>query len=121
MKELLTGKLNIILDIDDKLVTMTWLGESRDINPSAILDPYLTEFIKSVKVENGMKILVDFSKFHSMNSSTVKPILLFIRMLEENFIPADIIYDEEVSWQKASFVSLGIVTRTYQYVNVKSK
>ena len=121
MKELLSGKLNIILEDKDDSVTMTWLGESRDVNPSAILDPYLTEFIDSIKKTPNKKVLVDYSKLHSMNSSTVKPILLFIRLFEENSVSAKIIYDKNISWQKASFISLGIVTRSYQYVNVESK
>ena len=121
MRELLSGKLNLILDEEDNLITMTWLGESRDMNPSAILDPYIEEFVKEMKTKTSKPLLVDFSKLHIMNSSTVKPILLFIRLLEENSIKADIVYNEEITWQKASFISLGIITKSYKYVSVKPK
>lgn len=121
MKELLSGKLNIILEEDDTLITMTWLGASRDINPSAILDPYVEEFINEMETKKDKTLIIDFSKLHIMNSSSVKPILLLIRLLEENSIKSEFLYDEQVTWQRASFMALAILTKSYQYVSVKGK
>ena len=53
MKELLCGKLNIIVEDEPNNITMTWLGESREINPSSFLDPYLTEVVTQVKTKNN--------------------------------------------------------------------
>ncbi len=121
MKELLCGKLNIIVEDEPNNITMTWLGESREINPSSFLDPYLTEVVTQVKTKNNKSLVVDFTKLHTMNSSTVKPILLFIRLLEEKGVKAEILYDDKLSWQRASFLALAAITRFYKFVKVKSK
>ncbi len=121
MKELLCGKLNIIIEEENNIVRMTWLGESREINPSSFLDSYLKEFARQIKDYPGKNMVVDFSKLHTMNSSTVKPILLFIRLLELESINSEILYDDKSSWQRASFITLAAITRFYKFVKIKGK
>lgn len=121
MKELLCGKLNIILEEENNIIKMTWLGESREINPSSFLDPYLKEFAEQIKNNPGKSMIVDYSKLHTMNSSTVKPILFFIRLLEQESIHSEILYDDKSSWQRASFLTLAAITKFYKFVKIKGK
>ncbi len=121
MKELLCGKLNIIVEEESNKVNMTWLGESREINPSSFLDPYLTDVVNQIENKGKKPLTVDFTKLHTMNSSTVKPILLFIKALEEKGVKAELFYNDKLSWQRASFLALAAITRNYKNVKIINK
>ena len=89
MKNLTEGLLTINIEEKENEVNLNWQGDSRDAEPAAFLDPYFREIIEAMK-SNGKKLIIDFKNLNSMNSSTVLPILTFIRNLEESSITTEI-------------------------------
>lgn len=108
MEDLSAGPLEIkVAEEDDKYV-MCWFGSSEEPNPSKILSPYLAGVIGELA---GKELVVDFTKFGYMNSSTVPPIFELIRSLEQNKIKTLIIYRKDLKWQVASFKALETIIR----------
>ena len=103
--------------IEDKLVTsIIWRGRSRSLNPEKTLDRYLEELQPGLV---GRKVIVDFTELEAMNSSTVPPLLTFIRELETRNIPAFVIFNDSEHWQKASFIPLTVLTDKFKFVKIK--
>ena len=96
-------------------VILMWKGKSRHMNPAMILDPYFSEILDILA---NKEFTMDFSQLVTMNSSTVPPILSFIKELEEKRINTEIKYDSSLGWQSASFIPISTITRDYKYVKV---
>ncbi|MBN2533859.1 MAG: hypothetical protein JXB88_13270 [Spirochaetales bacterium] len=117
MRELTEGLLTIAIEEKDNEVCLKLEGDSRDIEPAVFLDPYFKEIVEEMK-SKGKKLVVDFRNLNSMNSSTVLPIITFVRNLEEGSISTEIVFDLESNWQKASFIPLSAITKFYKFVKV---
>jgi len=117
MNDLIDGLLKINIENKENEIYLNWEGDSRDIDPASFLDPYLAGITEQIKTL-GKKLIVNFKDLNSMNSSTVLPILKFIKNLEKESIQTEIIFDEESSWQKASFIPLSAITKLYKFVKV---
>lgn len=117
MKSLESEGLKIEAAEDNGKVTLTWKGKSRNMTPELILDPYFAEIIPNL---TGKVLTVDFSQLQTMNSSTVPPILSFIRNLEEKQIQTEVKYDCCLGWQCASFIPLSTIIRNYKYVKIEA-
>lgn len=115
MKEFKMEELTIYLDDMGKKVLMSWLGKSRSLDPAKYLDPFLQEVVDEVK---GKELEVDFTSLDCMNSSTIPPILSFIKSLECKNVTTIVLYDGSVDWQRASFVPLASVINLYKYVKI---
>jgi len=107
--------LKLELIEDNNKVILHWIGKSRHMNPSMLLDPYFESIIPDLV---NKEFIMDFSKLETMNSSTVPPILSFIRNLEDNGIPTEVKYERSLSWQTASFVPLATITCNFRFVKV---
>jgi hypothetical protein len=117
MRELKEGLLTINIEENEDEVRLKLEGNSRDAEPAIFLDPYFKEILEDMK-SNGKKLVVDFRNLNSMNSSTVLPIITFVRNLEEGSIRTEIVFDPERNWQKASFIPLSAITKLYKFVKV---
>jgi len=99
----------------DNMVILKWKGKSRHMNPAMILDPYFSGILNNLI---NKEFIMDFSQLDTMNSSTVPPILSFIKELEEKQIKTEIKYDSSLGWQYASFVPISTITQDYKFIKV---
>jgi hypothetical protein len=93
-------------------------GKSIDRNPSAVLDPYFSDVVEEMK-KKKLQLSIDFTTLQYMNSSTVSPVINFIRKLEENAVKSVVLYDSKLKWQMASFKALETIIRNFQNVSLK--
>lgn len=115
MESLKTEGLHLDIEEMENTVFLRWKGISRHINPGSFLDPYLTKTLNNLK---GKSLVMDFTQLETMNSSTMLPIIKFFKKLEDNKIESQIKYNNQLNWQKSSFLTLKIVTSQYTYVKI---
>ena len=97
-------------------IKIIWNGESLNLHPSKEIDPYFKSIIKQLpKIK---LIVIDFTHLKIMNSSTLPPILRFIKNLENSNIKTNVLYDTSKSWQCASFQPLSNITKNYKNIEV---
>lgn len=112
------GSLKITIVQNGECVTLTWSGKSEDREPGALLNPYLQESVSAFK---GKEFQVDFKPLEYMNSSTVPPIIHFIKDLETSGNKTTIFYDKDSKWQAASFKALETISTTMKNISVQGK
>ncbi len=117
MKDFKEGNLEIKIEETDKIL-MTWIGRSEDRDPSAFLNPYLSEISDAIA---GKELEVEFSKLEYMNSSTVPPIIQLIKKLNTVGVTTRIFYDKNSKWQSASFKALETIARSMKCIEVVGK
>ena len=100
MENLKSGSLEIALSKSGNKTSVAWIGQSDEANPGLILNPYLDSLVEKLK---GGEVVIDFAKLDYMNSSTVPPIIRFIKNLDKTGITTTITYDEKSKWQVSSF------------------
>ncbi len=110
------GLLDIKVSISGGKSTMTWLGQSESRNPSSELDPYLDSTIAGLK---GLDLTIKFNNLEYMNSSTVPPIIQFLKKLNTESINTEITYDVNSKWQAASFKALETFSGILKFITVK--
>ncbi|MCP4347744.1 MAG: hypothetical protein GY795_19755 [Desulfobacterales bacterium] len=111
------GPLEIVLEQKENETEMSWRGQSIQSNPGVTLRPYLFSLIDDLI---GNNLTIEFSTLEYMNSSTVPPIVHFMKELNSNGIRTTITYDEEIKWQKASFKALEVLSEALDNVTVKA-
>jgi hypothetical protein len=104
-----------VLEQND-LVKLQWLGRSELRNPAEVLNPYLDSIVTKLK---GKNIVVDYSKLEYMNSSTVPPIIKFIKSCNQNELNTKVHFDKNSEWQNASFKPLQTVCMVLKNVVVE--
>jgi len=118
MKNYEVGSLKIEVQEVDERVTMTWLGESDAREPSETLSPFLASLLKEL---SGKEILINYQQLAYMNSSTVPPIIHFIKNLDSDGIKTLIVYDAASKWQSASFKALETLSTVMPNITVKGE
>jgi len=111
------GSLEIIFTEGGKN-NITWIGKSEDRDPSAVLNPYLEGLIEKIK---GKELEIDFQKLEYMNSSTVPPVIGFIKLLNSENITSVVYYDKNSKWQSASFKALETIACTLKSITIEGK
>ena len=115
MKDYTCGELTIKIEENHNEVTMEWIGKSRDREPSKTLVPFFSEVVNDVA---GKRLNIDFRNLDIMNSSTVPPIVRFVKNLEDNGIVTKIFYDSNIEWQEASFRALETVAMRFKNISI---
>ncbi|MBF0120152.1 MAG: hypothetical protein HQK79_15060 [Desulfobacterales bacterium] len=118
MENLDTGSLKINLKQNGNKVTMTWEGESDSRNPMIILTPYFDNLLPEL---NEKELIIDYTQLKYMNSSTVAPIIQFVKKIDNFQINTIILYDGNSKWQTASFKALQTLSAKMKYITVKGK
>ena len=118
MKDLKTDDLEIRIEKKDTKYYMSWFGEIIIPNPGAILNKYFDEIMEEFQ---GHELIVDFSKFDYMNTSTVVPIIRLINELDKREIKTLIEFDRNKNWQLISFKALMELSKTMKCITIKSK
>jgi hypothetical protein len=109
--------LSIEIAASSPALTMRWSGVSDVRNPGELLLPFLMRMVERCK---GKSLKLDFSSLEYMNSATVTPILNFVKALDANAIPATLVYDGAVDWQRINFQCMKTIARTLKHVRVES-
>ncbi len=117
MNNFVDGRLNITIAKDENKTIMSWIGMSESRSPGALLDPYLDGIIDELHGE----LLIEFRELEYMNSSTVQPIVQFIKKLDTNSLKATISYDKDSKWQAASFKALETITKQMEHITIECK
>ncbi len=118
MKNFNSGTLRIVLNKRGSESSMSWIGQSDERNPSASLTPYLDSVISDLK---GTHLTIEYSRLEYMNSSTVPPIIQFLKKLNINGIKTIVTYDASSKWQRASFKALETLSLMMNNVTVKGR
>jgi len=118
MKELNEGKLEIKVNEGADRTVLTWVGHSDAQEPARFLTPYLTELIENF---SGGEILMDFSELSYMNSSTISPIIQFLKMADSKGIKTTLEYKGGSVWQNASFRALETLSGVMKNISIVKK
>lgn len=106
--------LKLQIKKEGRLTVMYWEGESDEKDPSQRLVPFFNEFID--EIDGALRIV--FNKLSYMNSSTIHPLVMFIKTLNERKINTELTYDKDSNWQAASFRALDSLTKVLTYIKV---
>ena len=116
MDNFTSGSLTVNISLYGKKAFMTWLGQSDSRNPANELNPYLDGLIDELKT---FELTVKFNDLEYMNSSTVPPIIYFLKKLNTNEIKTLITYNMGKKWQTASFKALETFSGMLNFITVK--
>lgn len=94
---------------------LLWSGECDFRNPAEVLTPALTSYAQSLK--EG-PVVLDFRGLVFMNSSSVTPILAFVKSLCTRGIPVHLIYNSDVSWQRITASSMRTIATALKNLTV---
>lgn len=94
---------------------LMWSGECDFRNPAEVLTPALTSYAQSLK--EG-PVVLDFRGLVFMNSSSVTPILAFVKSLCGRGIPVHLIYNSDVSWQRITASSMRTIATALRNLTV---
>jgi len=115
MKKFETGNLSIDIEWNGDRVLVRWRGESDARDPGATLKPFFDALLPLV----GQKdVRLNFRGLSYMNSSTVSPIMQFIRELSGSARKVVVVYEQALQWQATSFRAMRVVTRKWPNVEV---
>jgi len=89
-------------------LTLVWTGHCEIRNPDAVLNPFFRDLMTELK---GRKLAIDFRSFEYMNSATQAPILQFLKTLDRNKIPARVVYNANLEWQRISYRCMKVLFR----------
>lgn len=94
---------------------LLWSGECDFRNPADVLTPALSAYAD--KLTEGPLVL-DFRGLLFMNSSSVTPILSFVKKLCLRGIPVHLIYNADVSWQRITASSMRAIANALKNLTV---
>ena len=114
MKKKRIGNLIIKINKDNESTFMDWTGHSNDINPAEKLVPFFDDLIDEVKGN----LEITFLNLNFMNSSTIYPLIMFIRKLNEKKIKTIIKYDKNSGWQRTSFKAMETLAKVLENIRV---
>jgi hypothetical protein len=92
-----------------------WRGESDAMEPGKALSPYLKEVAQSLR---GKNVEVRFGDLRYMNSSTVTPLMQFLKELAEAAGAVTVLYRQDLQWQVTSFRAMRVAARKWNNVRV---
>lgn len=110
------GALEInVKELGDKM-EMDWQGKSDSKEAYGVLTDYFGKVIENI---HGLKAMnIKFNKLAYMNSSTVTPIVEFLRQLNDKAVQTTVFYDRNSEWQAMSFKALECIAITMANLEV---
>lgn len=117
MKEIKINNLTLCCEETAEGLRVTWLGKSRDIDPYDELIPVLEKLLMEVK---GTLTII-FNQLEYINSSTVVPIIKFLKSADEKNIKTQLYYNTAISWQKSMFTAVNNLTKIFKNLSVKAE
>ena len=115
--DLFTGdRLTIVRTVSKQLVSLLWKGECDFPSPAETLGPTLHGLISELR---DRKLVMDFSGLRFMNSSSVTPILGFVKAACSKGIPVHLIYSSRMSWQRTMASSMRALVHALKHLSVE--
>lgn len=110
--------LRIDVNRNGQETVLAWSGRSTDRVPGLKLTPYLEGLVGELK---GHDVTLSFAALEYMNSSTVPPLIQFMKRLDGNGIQTRVVYDANSRWQRASFKAFEALALRMPHVSVVGK
>lgn len=99
------NRLKIEVAYKETHILIKWMGESREREPAI----YLTPIFDAIYARNNAKpLIMDFTQFDYMNSSTVTPIVKQLERAKKEKRKISIQYKKGLKWQELSFAALKV-------------
>lgn len=119
MNNLIYNNLTIKVELekDNNLVRVLWSGVSDDVSPGKIITPFLSSIADTIGTN---KLSIELYDLEFINSSTVPPIVHFIKYCSQKKIEIIIIYSNSKEWQKMSFKSFETFALVYKNLAIKA-
>lgn len=109
MKELEKEGLRVVPRRIASSVTIAWFGTSDSRSPGEWLDPYLSALARELGEIGGLTCRVDLTKLEYMNSSSVGPLMRFVKELDQAEVTTKMVFSSAVEWQQTSSRAFKIV------------
>jgi anti-anti-sigma regulatory factor len=100
----------------DKRYTLNWSGECDFRNPSEALGPTLRGVLPELRER---RLVLDFRGLTFMNSSSVSPILMFIKAACSRGIWVHLVYNVNLSWQRTTASSMRALGHSLRQLTVE--
>ena len=100
----------------DKRYTLNWSGECDFRNPSETLGPTLRGVLSELRER---RLVLDFRGLTFMNSSSVSPILMFIKAACSRGIWVHLVYNVNLSWQRTTASSMRALGQSLRQLTVE--
>lgn len=94
---------------------LMWQGEMTLRDPGVQLTPFLDRCIAQ---SESRRIVMDFTRVTFMNSSSLVPILAFIKKLGAEGRALELRYNEAIGWQRVSYQSMTILCKKVPLVKI---
>ena len=108
------GALKITTEKQEDKFQLKFHGKSDSRNPADFLGPFFKDLLEN----NIRKLVVDFTGLEFINSSTIPPMVMFIRQLDTKQIQSEFIYRGDVKWQVMTFKVLQKLVIAQKVTNV---
>ena len=96
-------------------IKIQWFGRSEARNPAKLLNPYFENMLSKLK---DKQVAIDYTELEFMNSSTVPPIIKFIKSCSQSASSIVVNYNMNLEWQTASFKPIQTVCLVLKNVTV---
>ncbi len=111
-----SDRLSIRRQISKQQYTLLWSGESDFRDPTQTLSPCLNNVLGELR---DRKLVLDFRELSFMNSSSVTPILAFVKTVCGKGMPVHLIYNSALSWQRTTASSMRALAHSLKLLTVE--
>ena len=115
-KILIEDRLTLYLESTKPAYTLYWEGECDFRNPLEVLTQPLNDLLPAVA---DRKLVLDFRGLTFMNSSSVTPLVAFIKTACTKGIRIHLIYDPRLSWQRITASSMRALMPFFTHLTVE--
>lgn len=107
MENLHSDNFDILVTVNDNLITMLWKGQSGSKNADQIITNYLRNFVTEIPA--GHELVIRFNDLEYFNSTSITPILEFFSIMNSRKVPTKVYYNKQSFYQNMSFKPLQAV------------
>jgi hypothetical protein len=111
------GGLVISVTRTAKDATITWTGESDSRNPGDFLNPLINRLAKEF---TGFNVSIDFSGLSYMNSATVAPLIMCIKLCDASAASVLVTFSD-MDWQRTHVQCVRTISRALKKVRIEVK
>lgn len=108
------GGLEIVLSRSGNVGTMAWRGSSDSRSPGEFLE---SVFRRAIEHAPRCELVIDFTALEFMNSSTVSPIIAFLKDANLKRIQCRVVFSD-AEWQRPHMRCLRAITSVLPHISV---
>jgi hypothetical protein len=102
--------------VEGSTTVVAFSGTSDMRDPMPVLSPYLSQ-VKGLL--DGRNCQIDLTALAYMNSSSVSPLMQFVRELDSAGVPTVMIFCSDFSWQRTSYRAFKIIALRLHHLKVE--